>query len=68
MNAVLQDTPVPNALTAPTPHAEALTGSHPMPANDPLPDTPVLEVRGLDIKLPSGGDRRLAVQGASFTL
>ena len=60
MNAVLQ--------TTTEPCAEPLTGSHPMPANDPLPDTPVLEVRGLDIKLPSGGDRRLAVQGASFTL
>ncbi|MDD0814173.1 ABC transporter ATP-binding protein [Curvibacter sp. HBC28] len=32
------------------------------------PQQPVLEVRGLDIRLPSGGDRPLAVQGASFSL
>ena len=68
MNAVLQAPPKPNDLPTPQPRAEALTGSHPMPANDPLPATPVLEVRGLDIKLPSGGDRHLAVQGAAFTL
>ncbi len=30
--------------------------------------TPVLDVRGLAIRLPAGGDRELAVQGASFTL
>ena len=32
------------------------------------PTQPVLTVRGLDIRLPAGGDRQLAVQGASFTL
>ncbi len=30
--------------------------------------TPVLDVRGLAIRLPAGGDRELAVQDASFTL
>ncbi|MDT7838327.1 ABC transporter ATP-binding protein [Aquabacterium sp. OR-4] len=32
------------------------------------PATPVLAVQGLDIRLPAGADRPLAVQGASFTL
>ncbi|MDD0837813.1 ABC transporter ATP-binding protein [Curvibacter sp. HBC61] len=32
------------------------------------PQQPVLDVRGLDIRLPAGGDRALAVQGASFSL
>ncbi|KQP12337.1 ABC transporter ATP-binding protein [Pseudorhodoferax sp. Leaf267] len=30
--------------------------------------TPVLEIHGLDIRLPAGADRRLAVQGASLQL
>jgi peptide/nickel transport system ATP-binding protein len=30
--------------------------------------TPVLEIHGLDIRLPKGGDRQLAVQGASLQL
>ena len=29
---------------------------------------PVLEVRNLAIELPKGGDRRLAVEGATFTV
>ncbi len=36
--------------------------------NPEAPATPVLTVQGLDIRLPPGADRPLAVQGASFTL
>jgi peptide/nickel transport system ATP-binding protein len=35
-------------------------------ADDEAP--PVLDIRGLDIRLPAGGDRSLAVQGASLQL
>ncbi|MEK8050934.1 ABC transporter ATP-binding protein [Ideonella sp. DXS22W] len=41
-----------------------MTAAHPTQA----PAQPVLSVEGLDIRLPPGADRPLAVQGASFTL
>ncbi|HWK45095.1 MAG TPA: ABC transporter ATP-binding protein [Stellaceae bacterium] len=40
-----------------------------MPASDQKPSSdPLLDIAGLDISLPAGGDRALAVQGVSLTL